>query len=36
MLRYLQTTSKSFTDSLAVRMIQYGNYTIIPSAHTAS
>ena len=33
MLRYLHTASKSFTGGLAVRMFQYGDYMIIPSAH---
>ena len=33
MLRYLHTTSKKFTDRFAVRMFQYGDYVLIPTAH---
>ena len=33
MLRYLHTTSKSFTDGLAVHMFQYGDYVLVPTAH---
>ena len=33
MLRYLHTTSKKFTDGFAVRMFQYGDYVLIPTAH---
>ena len=33
MLRYLQTNSKSFTDSLSVCMLQHGNYALILPAH---
>ena len=35
MLRYLHTTSKSFTDGLFLLMFQYGDYDFILSAHTA-
>ena len=35
MLRYLHTTSKVFTDSLAIRMFQYGNYALISPEHAS-
>ena len=35
MICYLHTTSKGFTDGLALRMFQYGDYALIPPAHTA-
>ena len=34
-IRCLHTTSKSFTDGLAVRMFQYDDYALIFSAHAA-
>ena len=34
-IRYLHTTSKKFTDDLAVCMFQYGNYALILSEHAA-
>ena len=33
MMYYLYTTAKSFTDGLAIRMFQYGDYTLILPAH---
>ena len=33
-LRYLQTTTMSFTQILAERMVQYGYYALIPPAHS--
>ena len=33
-LRYIHTTAKIFTDGLAIRMFQYGNYTLIPPTHS--
>ena len=33
MLRYLHTTAKKFTERLASRMVQHGDYALIPPAH---
>ena len=33
MLRYLHTTSKRFTDGLAVHLFEYGDYALILSEH---
>ena len=33
MLRYLHTTEKTFTEGLASRMVQHGDYALIPPAH---
>ena len=33
MIRYLYTTSKSFTEGLSVKIFQHGTYMFIPSAH---
>ena len=33
-LRYLQTTTMSFTQILAARMVQHGYYALIPPAHS--
>ena len=35
MLRYLQTTSKGFTESLAVHMFQYSDCALILPAHAS-
>ena len=32
-LRYLHTTVKTFTEGLALRMVQHGDYALIPPAH---
>ena len=33
MLRYLRTTAKTFTEGLTSRMVQHGDYALIPLAH---
>ena len=33
MLRYLHTTVETFTEGLASRMVQHGDYALIPPAH---
>ena len=33
MLRYLHTTAQTFTEGLASRMVQHGDYALIPPAH---
>ena len=33
MLRYLHTTEKAFTEGLESRMVQHGDYMLIPPAH---
>ena len=33
MLRYLHTTAKKFTEGLESRMVQHGDYALIPPAH---
>ena len=33
-MSYFHTTAKSFTDGLAIRMFQYGDYTLILPVHT--
>ena len=33
MLRYLHMTAKRFTEGLAVKMPQHGNYALIPPTH---
>ena len=33
MLRYIHTTAKTFAEGLALRMVQYGDYALIPPAH---
>ena len=33
MLRYLHTTVKTFVEGLASRMVQHGDYALIPPAH---
>ena len=33
MLRYLHTTAKTFTEGLASRMVQHGDYALIPPSH---
>ena len=33
MLRYLHTKAKTFTEGLASRMVQHGDYALIPPAH---
>ena len=33
MLRYLHTTAQTFTEGLVVRMVQHGDYALIPPAH---
>ena len=32
-MRYLHTTAQTFTEGLAVRMVQHGDYVLIPPAH---
>ena len=32
-MRYLHTTAQTFTDGLVVRMVQHGDYVLIPPAH---
>ena len=32
-LRYLHTTAQTFTEGLAARMVQHGDYAIIPPTH---
>ena len=36
MLLYLHTTSKIFTEDLAVKLYQHGTYAIIPPAHAGN
>ena len=33
MLRYLQKTAETFTEGIAARMVQRGDYALIPPAH---
>ena len=33
MLRYLHTTAQRFTEGLASRMVQHGDYALIPPSH---
>ena len=33
MLSYLHTTAKTFTEGLALHMVQHGDYALIPPAH---
>ena len=33
MLRYLHTTAKTFTEGITSRMVQHGDYALIPPAH---
>ena len=33
MLRYLHTTAQTFTEGLALRMVQHGDYALIPPSH---
>ena len=33
MLRYLHTTAQTFTEGLVVRMVQHGDYALIPPTH---
>ena len=33
MLRYLHTPAQTFTEELAERMVQHGDYALIPPVH---
>ena len=33
MMRYPHTTAQTFTEGLASRMVQHGDYALIPPAH---
>ena len=33
MIRYLHTTAQTFTEGIAARMVQHGDYALIPTAH---